>query len=89
MKKNAKKITKKAAPKKEEPVEVEEVDILAEEEMDFDEKDALMAELRASFKSADKEQKAKVKEQLSEYGLTKLDDTLTIEQLNEIKLILE
>jgi len=85
----AKKVTKKSAPKKEEPIEAEEVDILAEEEMDFDEKDALMAELRASFKSADKEQKAKVKEQLSEYGLTKLDDTLTIEQLNEIKLILE
>ena len=85
----AKKTTKKVAPKKEESVDAEEVDILAEEEMDFDEKDALMAELRASFKSANKEQKAKVKEQLSEYGLTKLDDTLTIEQLNEIKLILE
>lgn len=89
--------------KKEEPsLETEEVfdpdeyeDITAEPDEVTDEpvkeevdKDALMAEIRAKFSKADKETKAKVKQLLKDSGVAKLDDSLSISELNTINTIL-
>ena len=51
-------------------------------------KDALMAEIRAKFSKADKETKAKVKQLLKDSGVAKLDDSLSISELNTINTIL-
>lgn len=51
-------------------------------------KDALMTEIRAKFSKADKETKAKVKQLLKDSGVAKLDDSLSISELNTINTIL-
>jgi hypothetical protein len=51
-------------------------------------KDALMAEIRAKFSKADKETKVKVKQLLKDSGVAKLDDSLSISELNTINTIL-
>ncbi len=66
-----------------EPDEV--TDEPVKEEVD---KDALMAEIRAKFSKADKETKAKVKQLLKDSGVAKLDDSLSISELNTINTIL-
>lgn len=52
-------------------------------------KSALMDDIRARFKSAGKETKAQVKAILTEKGSGKLDDSLSIDVLNEISAILD
>lgn len=52
-------------------------------------KSALMDDIRARFKSAGKETKAQVKAILIEKGSGKLDDSLSIDVLNEISAILD
>lgn len=52
-------------------------------------KSALMDDIRAKFKTADKEIKAQVKAILTEKGSGKLDDSLSIDVLNDIKDILD
>ena len=85
----------KAKPKAEpepEPTPVEEdvidldefEDINLESEVD---KDALMAEIREKFLNADKETKTKIKALLKEYGVSKLDDSLTIAELNSLNAL--
>lgn len=51
-------------------------------------KEELMAEIRSLFLKADKDTKTRVKNELKSFGASKLDDSLTIEQLNTIKSIL-
>lgn len=52
-------------------------------------KDALMAEIRKLFTAADKEKKTQVKALLKSSGVAKLDDSLSVSELNTIKGILE
>lgn len=52
-------------------------------------KSALMDDIRAKFKTADKEIKAQVKAILTEKGSGKLDDSLSVDVLNDIKDILD
>lgn len=52
-------------------------------------KSALMDDIRARFKTADKDTKAQVKAILTEKGSGKLDESLSIETLNEISAILD
>lgn len=52
-------------------------------------KSALMDDIRAKFKTTDKEIKAQVKAILTEKGSGKLDDSLSIDVLNDIKDILD
>ena len=52
-------------------------------------KEELMAEIRGLFSKADKDTKARVKNELKSFGASKLDDSLTVEQLNAIKSILD
>ena len=66
-----------------EPDEV--TDEPVKEEVD---KDALMAEIRTKFSKADKETKKKVKRLLTDSGVAKLDDSLSISELNTINTIL-
>lgn len=51
-------------------------------------KTALIAEIRAKFKDADKDVKAQIKSLLKESGVAKLDDSLSISELNTINTIL-
>lgn len=51
-------------------------------------KEELMAEIRGLFSKADKDTKTRVKNELKSFGASKLDDSLTVEQLNTIKSIL-
>lgn len=52
-------------------------------------KEELMAEIRSLFSKAEKDTKTRVKNELKSFGASKLDDSLTIEQLNTIKSILD
>lgn len=52
-------------------------------------KEELMAEIRGLFSKADKDTKTRVKNELKSFGASKLDDSLTVEQLNTIKSILD
>ena len=60
-----------------------------EETTETVDKSALMDDIRARFKSAGKETKAQVKAILTEKGSGKLDDSLSIDVLNEISAILD
>ena len=51
-------------------------------------KDALMAKIRAKFKDADKETKTKVRNLLKESGFIKLDDSLSVSELQTLDSIL-
>ena len=48
-----------------------------------------MAEIRAKFKAADADKKAEVKKLLKDSGVAKLDDSLSVQELNTIKLVLD
>lgn len=73
------------APVEEDVIELDEFeDINPESEVD---KDALMAEIREKFLNADKETKTKIKALLKEYGVSKLDDSLTIAELNSLNAL--
>ena len=63
-------------------------DINAEQTAEVD-KDALMAEIRKLFATADKDKKAQVKALLKSSGVAKLDDSLSVSELNTIKGIFE
>lgn len=52
-------------------------------------KEELMAEIRGLFSKVDKDTKTRVKNELKSFGASKLDDSLTVEQLNTIKSILD
>lgn len=52
-------------------------------------KEELMTEIRGLFSKADKDTKTRVKNELKSFGASKLDDSLTVEQLNTIKSILD
>lgn len=52
-------------------------------------KEELMTEIRSLFSKADKDTKTRVKNELKSFGASKLDDSLTVEQLNTIKSILD
>lgn len=70
-------------------LEAEDIDDVIEETSDDTiDKDKLMKEIRAAFKSADKDIKLKVKNYLTENADGKLSNSLTVEQLLEIKDIL-
>ena len=74
--------------------ETEEVniDIFDEDETEEVEpvnKDELMSEIRKLFKTANNDSKTRVKNELKSFGASKLDDSLSIEQLNTIKAILD
>lgn len=79
-----------------EPVEEAIIDIDEFESIDDDgqneeegaDKEALMAEIRAMFAKSSKETKVKVKALLKESGVGKLDDSLSISELNTLKAIL-
>lgn len=62
--------------------------VIEETSDDTVDKDELMKEIRAAFKSADKDIKLKVKNYLTENADGKLSNSLTIKQLLEIKDIL-
>lgn len=68
------------------PFEIDD-NIIEEPESEVD-KDALMTEIRGLFKEADKDKKAQVKALLKESGVAKLDDSLSVSELNTIKLVL-
>lgn len=70
-----------------EPTTEETVDEI-DEPIGTEDKEALMADIRASFKEADADTKAKVKKILKEQGSGKLDDSLPISVLVEISEIL-
>lgn len=88
----------KAEPKSEpesKPVEEVIIDIDEFDDIEDDksedsgvDKEALMSEIRALFSKADKETKVKVKALLKESGVGKLDDSLSIPELNTLKAIL-
>ena len=76
-------------PEKEEVIDLDDFeDINPETEADEVDKDALMAEIRAKFKDADKETKTKVRNLLKESGFTKLDDSLSVSELQTLDSIL-
>ena len=70
-----------------EPTTEETVDEI-DEPIGTEDKEALMTDIRASFKEADADTKAKVKKILKEQGSGKLDDRLPINVLVEISEIL-
>lgn len=70
-----------------EPTTEETVDEI-DEPVGTEDKEALMTDIRASFKEADADTKAKVKKILKEQGSGKLDDSLPISVLVEISEIL-
>lgn len=61
-------------------------DIFADEEIDLE---ALVAEIKASFKGADADVKAEIKGILNESGMTKLDVSLGAEKIKKIADMLE
>lgn len=64
-------------------------EVVADEPVNSEiDKDALMTEIRAKFAKADKETKAKVKQLLKDSGVAKLDDSLSMSELNTINTIL-
>ena len=69
------------------PVDTDETPF--EETTETVDKSALMDDIRTRFKSAGKETKAQVKAILKEKGSGKLDDSLSIDVLNEISSILD
>lgn len=69
------------------PIDTDENPI--EETTETVDKSALMDDIRTRFKSAGKETKAQVKAILTEKGSGKLDDSLSIDVLNEISSILD
>lgn len=69
------------------PIDTDENPI--EETTETVDKTALMDDIRTRFKSAGKETKAQVKAILTEKGSGKLDDSLSIDVLNEISSILD
>ena len=76
-------------PEKEEVIDLDDFeDINPETEADEVDKDALMVEIRAKFKDADKETKTKVRNLLKESGFTKLDDSLSVSELQTLDSIL-
>lgn len=84
-----------AQKEEEPPFESEEVfaaddfeDITAEEAEPEVDKTALMTEIRGLFKDADKDKKAQVKEVLKRNGVAKLDESLSVSELNTIKALL-
>lgn len=73
------------------------VDEVAEDDISIDEevietptidKESLMSEIREKFKSADKETKTAIKAILTEKGNGKLDNSLSIDVLNEVNTLL-
>ena len=75
-------------PEKEEVIDLDDFeDINPETEADEVDKDALMTEIREKFLNADKETKAKVRALLKEYGVSKLDDSLSIAELNSLNVL--
>ena len=84
-------LTPQPTEEEEPPFESEEVfavdDEPAVDEPEVD-KSALMAEIRGLFKDADKDKKAQVKALLKESGVAKLDESLSVSELNTIKLVL-
>ena len=78
-----------STPEKEEVIDLDDFeDINPETKADEVDKDALMAEIRAKFKDADKETKTKVRNLLKESGFTKLDDSLSVSELQTLDSIL-
>ena len=78
-----------STPVKEEVIDLDDFeDITPETEANEVDKDALIAEIRAKFKEASKETKAKVKESLKNSGFTKLDESLSVTDLNTLNDIL-
>lgn len=76
-------------PVEEEPIDLDDFeDVNSETAADEINKDALMAEIRDKFKNANKETKTKVKEALKDSGFAKLDDSLSISELNTLNNIL-
>ena len=76
-------------PEKEEVIDLDDFeDINPETKADEVDKDALMAEIRAKFKDADKETKTKVRNLLKQSGFTKLDDSLSVSELQTLDNIL-
>ena len=69
------------------PIDIDEIPI--EETTETVDKSAIMDDIRTRFKSAGKETKAQVKAILTEKGSGKLDDSLSIDVLNEISSILD
>lgn len=68
--------------------DVEEETVVSESLKSEVDKDALMSEIRAKFARADKETKMKVKQILKDSGVAKLDDSLSVSELNTINTIL-
>ena len=74
----------------EEEISIEDevvIDDIADETETID-KEALMSEIREKFKEADKDTKTKIKAILTEKGNGKLDDSLSIDVLNEVNILL-
>ena len=74
-------------PEKEEVIDLDDFEDINPETEEVD-KDALMAKIRAKFKDADKETKTKVRNLLKESGFTKLDDSLSVSELQTLDSIL-
>lgn len=58
------------------------------DETNLIDKETLMSEIREKFKEADKDTKIKIKAILTEKGNGKLDDSLSIDVLNEVNILL-
>ena len=58
------------------------------DETNLIDKETLMSEIREKFKEADKDTKTKIKAILTEKGNGKLDDSLSIDVLNEVNILL-
>ena len=81
-------IIKKEIIKEEISIEDEVViDDIADETETID-KETLMSEIREKFKEADKDTKTKIKAILTEKGNGKLDDSLSMDVLNEVNTLL-
>lgn len=95
---NPKSVTPKSVSKKTTPTpEPDDIDLdddesvtdkTVDESVGAEDKEALMTEIRASFKEADADTKTKVKTILKEQGSGKLDDSLPISVLVQISEIL-
>lgn len=86
-KQNSVPVIAKSTPKIQTTAVPETSDVDIDDEPIVDKK-ALMDEIRAKFKSADASTKAQIKEILTTNGNGKLDDSLSIEVLNEINSLL-
>ena len=74
----------------EEEISIEDevvIDDIADETETID-KETLMSEIREKFKEADKDTKTKIKAILTEKGSGRLDDSLSIDVLNEVNTLL-